>query len=492
MSDRPDADNTRPNSTSHRIALVGLVGLLTLAVLAWTLRVRQISEYPPLSPASLIDLEFDTYEIGVILQELLIPLALVYLLSSTGPFRRIVGGKAAPRDALKLLGALTVVQVLSLSYTLVTEELATFGVLVVMVGGLLGGWRMGLGLGLITMLAIGTQECILYPEEELRLVYQAEGWRGLLDLALLSDTFFWYCVADLGASSAVWAGLVSGLFAGLLDEGRFTPLATLGLGIGASLGVGYSTAISWQDPAVLTAFVIPSALISGLAMVVVALIVRGVQAEAARRKAEAAELARIQAELRALRAQINPHFLFNALNTIRYFIRTDPETARRLLLDLSEVFQRALRSGEFVPLRDELGYVEAYLALEQARLDERLQIERTVAAEAPLEHPVPTLILQPIVENAVVHGIAKKPAGGTVRVSVEQTGGDLVLRVEDDGPGISPARLAEVLDQESSASIGLRNVDGRLRTLYGEDYRLIVESEPGRGTWVKIRIPTRR
>jgi sensor histidine kinase YesM len=483
------------NSISHRIALVSIVGLLTLVVFAWALRVRQISEYPPLSPASLIDFDFDTYEIGVILQELLIPVALIYLLSGTGPFRRIVGGKAAPRDALKLFGALTVVQVLSLSYILVTDELATFGVLVVVVGGLLGGWRMGLGLGLITMLALGTQECVLYSEEEeLLLIYQMEGWRGLFDPALLSDTFFWYYIADLGASSVVWAGLVSGLFASLLEERRFTPLATLGLGVGISLGIGYSTAISWQDPAILAVYVVPSALISGLAMVAVALIVRGVQAGAAQRKAETAELARIQAELLALRAQINPHFLFNAINTIRYFVRTDPETARRLLLDLSEVFQRALRSGEFVPLRDELDYVGAYLALEKARLDERLQIEQAIEAEALLDHPVPTLILQPIVENAVAHGIAKKSKGGTVRVSVEQLGGDLMLRVEDDGPGIPPARLVEVLGQDrgSGMSIGLRNVDGRLRTLYGEDYRLIVESEPDRGTRVKIKIPIRR
>jgi len=219
--------------------------------------------------------------------------------------------------------------------------------------------------------------------------------------------------------------------------------------------------------------------------------VRGVQVETARRKAETAELALAHAELRALRAQINPHFLFNALNTIRYFVRTDPKTARRLLLNLSEVFQRALRSGEFVPLRDELSYVEAYLALEKARLDDRLKVEWGILPEAVLDHPVPTLILQPVVENAVIHGIVRQPDGGTVRLAIEEADGDLLLRVEDDGAGIEPARLAEILgpEQAPNAAIGLRNIDGRLRAMYGEEYRLVVESKVGRGTSVQIRIP---
>jgi LytS/YehU family sensor histidine kinase len=234
----------------------------------------------------------------------------------------------------------------------------------------------------------------------------------------------------------------------------------------------------------LAPFLIPSALVSGLAMVALVLIVRSVQAEAA-------ELARTRAELVALRAQINPHFLFNALNTIRYFVRTDSEAARRLLLDLSEVFQRALRSEEFVSLQDELDYVASYLALEEARLGERLQVEWTVEVEDGLEQPVPTLILQPIVENAVVHGVAKKSAGGTVRITAERVGEDLMLRVEDDGPGIEPTKLAQMLTsgQETGTSIGLHNVDGRLRALHGEAYGLVIDSETERGTRVEIKIP---
>ena len=135
--------------------------------------------------------------------------------------------------------------------------------------------------------------------------------------------------------------------------------------------------------------------------------------------------------------------------------------------------------------------MEAYLALEKARLDDRLKVEWSVPTKAWLDHPVPTLILQPIVENAVIHGIARKPGGGTVRVAIGEADGDLLLRVEDDGAGIEAARLAEILGpgQANGAAIGLRNIDGRLRALYGDDYRLAVESEVGRGTSVRIRIP---
>lgn len=482
-----------PKLTLRWITLAGALVLVTLATFVLALYAHQVSEFPPLSLANMINSEFGAYEVGIVFQELLIPLALIYFLSNTGPFRRSVSGEAVPGDMFKIFGMLTIVQILSLNYTLLTDELTTFGVLVVMGGGLLGNWRVGLGLGLVTMLIIGTQEFIFYPDEDFLLAYQHKGLAGIFDLALLSDIFFWYYLTDLGASSAIWAGLVSGFCTDLLGERRFAPLTALGLGIGISLGVIFFTAISWGNPAFMTPFLIPGVAVSGLAMTAIALIVRNVQADIVRRKAEAAELARIQAELRALRAQINPHFLFNALNTIRYFVRTDPEIARRLLINLSEVFQQALRSGEFVPLRDELSYVEAYLALEKARLDERLQITWSVQAETWLDHPVPTLILQPVVENAIIHGIAKKPKGGRVIITIEPLDNHLLLQVEDNGLGIDPARLAEILspEQTNNTAIGLRNINGRLQTLYGEAHRLVIESEIERGTCVQIKIPRR-
>ncbi|MFQ5479628.1 MAG: sensor histidine kinase [Candidatus Binatia bacterium] len=513
MKDQIAVSSTLPHRkpVSRWMTLAGTVALATLAALVLALFARRVLEYPSLSLDSLTRFDFDLYVVGSTVQELIIPVALIYLFSSTALFRRVVSGETTPRDLLKLFGVLAIIQLLAFSYYLGLAVFAdietTLGLLIVVAGGLLGGWRVGLGLGVVTVFIHGTMQFAFYPDADLLSIYRTEGLRGLFDLMLWVDVFFWYYVIDLGVSSAVWAGIVSGLYAELLGERRFAPLAALGLGVGIDLVAGYLTAITQENPADVTKLLIPSMLVSGLAMAAIALIVRGVQAEVARRKTEVAELALTQAELRALRAQINPHFLFNALNTIRYFVRTDAKTARRLLLNLSEVFQRALRSGEFVPLRDELSYVEAYLALEKARLDERLQVEWSVGAEAWLDHPVPTLILQPVVENAVIHGIARKPEGGTASITVELVDGDpsagsgqvLLLRVEDDGPGIATARLEEVLGSgqasrvvspsKGGAVIGLRNIDGRLRALYGEEYRLVVESEVGRGTRVEIRIP---
>ncbi len=469
--------------------------MISLAAFALAVYVRQFSEQPPLLPLDLTAFEFGPYAIGFAVQELAFPVVLIYIFSTTALFKRIINGETIPRDTLKLFGVLAVIQLFTLSYYLLLSSLAddqvTFGVLIVVTGSLLGGWRVGLGLGIITMFVNGTQNLVDYPEEELLLLYQTEGLRVLFNPAFWYDLLVWRFLVDMEASSALWAGIVAALGADLLGQRRFVPAGALTLQIGIEVGVGYLTATAWDEPALLVSFLIPSALISGLAMLTITLIVRNVQAEAVRQKAEAAELALTQAELRALRAQINPHFLFNALNTIRYFVRVDPETARRLLINLSEVFQRALRAGEFVPLQDEISYIEAYLALEKARLDQRLQINWSIQAKAWLEYPVPTLIFQPVVENAVVHGIAKKAKGGTVSITIARTDNNLLLQVEDDGLGIDSVRLAEILtpEQPKTTSIGLRNIDGRLRMLYGESYRLAIESEAGRGACVKIKIP---
>lgn len=485
---------SEPASRYRWIAPISAAALVTLAALALALCARQVvPDLPPLTWAELPGLEFHPYWVGLLVQIIVVPVALIYLFSKTRLFLRLISGQVVSRDTLKLFAVLAAIQLLAHVYDLwltrLIGEPSLLNLLVVVVGGLLGGWKVGLGLGFTTMLFRGSQHLLpgLVPELFLSLRHEGLiGWRYLP----WGDMLLRHYVANLWASSAMWVGVVTGLGADLLGQRRFAPLAAAMLGIGAELGSSYLGAITGEMLGLL--FLVPNMLVSGLALAAITLMVRGVQAETTRRKAEAAELALVHAELRALRAQINPHFLFNALNTIRYFVRTDPETARRLLLNLSEVFQRALRAGEFVPLRDELSYVEAYLALEKARLDERLNVEWVVPQEAVLDHPVPTLILQPIVENAVIHGIARKPGGGTVRVAIEGADGDLLLRVEDDGAGIEPARLAEILgpEQASSAAIGLRNIDGRLRALYGDDHRLVIESELGHGTQVEIRIPT--
>jgi LytS/YehU family sensor histidine kinase len=496
---------TRP--ISRQAALIAAAVLVTALALALAFYARWRA--PHLSSLSWQDLtgfEFNAYIIGYLFQGIVLPAVLIYLLSTTQLFRRYVGDKKQPRDGLRLFLALALIQVVVQSFDL-WRVLAggepgplVLGLLVVVTGGLLGGWPMGLAVGLVAMLFRGTQEFVMGPAPhvlaEMSMILEREGlldiltWPGwvvaILDAYILN---FW-------ASAAVWAGCLAGLLGELLGDRRWTPLAAFLMGAGFDLGAGFLSTVAGGPPGVV--FLIPSLLVSGVALSAVALMVRSVQADIARRRTEAAELALARAELRALRAQINPHFLFNALNTIRFFVRTDPEAARRLLLYLSEVFQRALRSGEFVPLRDELSYVEAYLALEQARLGERLRVEwlphpdvEAIRQSALGDQQVPTLILQPIVENAVVHGIAQTPGGGIVRVSASQRDGYLFLQVADTGPGIPPQRLAEILGPEraETRSIGLRNVDGRLRALYGDDHGLVIKSAPDKGTRVGLRIP---
>jgi len=483
----------------RQLALAGLAILVTWAAIALALYARRISpELPPLSLTDLMRLEVNPYVIGLVVEGIVVPLALVYLLSNARFFRRVVSGETIPHDRTRLFAGLVLIQLLTLCYYLgffvLIGEPTPPPLLLVIAGGLLGGWQMGLGLGLVTMFFCGTQDFLFWEGlGRLLSVYQAAGLWGLIRAVPWDRVFLWNYVTNLWASVAVWAGIIAGLSGDLLGERRFRPEVALGLGLGIALISEYLMVIAGSAPGFV--FLISDTLVSGVAVAAIALVVRNVQAEAARRRVEAAELSLARAELRALRAQINPHFLFNALNTIRYFVRTDPETARRLLLNLSQLFQRALQSGELVPLRDELSYIEAYLSLEKARLGERLHVEWDIRAQDCLDQPVPTLILQPIVENAVVHGIARQPEGGTVRIIIERKGDVLMLRVEDNGPGIPPARLTEILstngkpEMTNHKAIGLRNVDGRLRAMYGDEYRLVIESELGRGTCVQIRIP---
>ncbi len=199
-----------------------------------------------------------------------------------------------------------------------------------------------------------------------------------------------------------------------------------------------------------------------------------------------------KAELKALRAQINPHFLFNALNTIVSLCRTNPEEARRLIIELSEFFRRSLKtSRDFVTIKEELELVDSYLALEKARFGARLTIVKTVGDET-LNVLIPAFTLQPLVENAVKHGLLAKEEGGTVHIAVARTGGDVAITITDDGQGISRATLSQVLVSGfgKGAGVGLSNVNERLKNIYGPKHALEIESVEGRGTVVHLSIPT--
>ena len=212
-------------------------------------------------------------------------------------------------------------------------------------------------------------------------------------------------------------------------------------------------------------------------------------------QAELAELGRertrtMEAELRALRAQISPHFIYNSLAAIASFVRTDPERARELLLEFADFTRYALRrGGAFTTLAEELRNVERYLTLEQARYGDRMRISLMVAPEV-LPVTVPYLAIQPIVENAVRHGIAGKEGGGQVSIVATDRGSEAEIAIEDDGTGAEPEVIRRALDGlADSDSVGLGNVDARLRQVYGDDFGLVVETAPGAGTRVTFRVP---
>ena len=198
----------------------------------------------------------------------------------------------------------------------------------------------------------------------------------------------------------------------------------------------------------------------------------------------------MEAELRALRAQISPHFIFNSLGAIASFVRTDPERARELLLEFADFTRYALREGgAFTTLAEELRNVERYLVLEQARFGERLQVSLLIAPEV-LPVRVPYLAVQPLVENAVRHGLATKEGVGHVTITAADIGGEAEISIEDDGVGTDPDQVQRILDGQSRAdSVGLGNVDARLRQVYGDEFGLVVETAVGAGTRVSFRIP---
>ncbi|WP_248579999.1 histidine kinase [Nocardioides sp. InS609-2] len=198
----------------------------------------------------------------------------------------------------------------------------------------------------------------------------------------------------------------------------------------------------------------------------------------------------MEAEVRALRAQISPHFIYNSLGAIASFVRTDPDRARELLLEFADFTRYSFRShGEFTTLAEELRSVERYLMLEQARFGDRLEVTLRIAPEV-LPVAVPFLCIQPLVENAVRHGLEGSDGVGRLQIVARDIGQECVIEVEDNGVGEDPDKVRRALAGDSELdSVGLGNVDGRLRNAFGDDYGLVVETAPGAGTKVIVRVP---
>ncbi|MBV7242794.1 MULTISPECIES: sensor histidine kinase [Streptomyces] len=202
----------------------------------------------------------------------------------------------------------------------------------------------------------------------------------------------------------------------------------------------------------------------------------------------------IEAEIKALRAQISPHFIFNSLAAIASFVRTDPEEARELLLEFADFTRYSFRRhGEFTTLADELHSIDQYLALVRARFGERLAVTLQVAPEV-LPVALPFLCLQPLVENAVKHGLEGAVTRSRITISALDAGSEAEVVIEDDGTGMDPERLRQILRGEggTSTGIGLLNVDERLRQVYGDDYGLVIETGVGAGMKITLRLPKYR
>jgi len=205
---------------------------------------------------------------------------------------------------------------------------------------------------------------------------------------------------------------------------------------------------------------------------------------------DASRAALMEAEVRALRAQISPHFIYNSLTAIASFVRTDPERARDLLTDFADFTRYSFRRhGDYTTLAEELRSVERYLVLEKARFGDRLDVTLRVAPEV-LPVAVPFLCLQPLVENAVRHGLEGGAGRGRVTIVAEDAGTEAAISVEDDGSGMPVEQAQQLLaGTYVGDSVGLGNVDARMRQVYGDEYGLVLETAPGAGTKVSLRVP---
>ncbi len=193
----------------------------------------------------------------------------------------------------------------------------------------------------------------------------------------------------------------------------------------------------------------------------------------------------LAARIEALANQINPHFLFNTLTSISSLIRTQPDTARMLITRLSGLLRRLMRASDhFVTLREELESIDQYLDIEVVRFGPQLRVMKEIGPET-LDLIVPSMLLQPLVENSIKHGLSRKVGGGRITIRTARRGDRTLIEVQDDGLGMTQERLDEALQ----GGIGLSNVNERLRTIYGAGCTLRLTSTTGRGTVVSVEIP---
>ncbi len=201
-------------------------------------------------------------------------------------------------------------------------------------------------------------------------------------------------------------------------------------------------------------------------------------------KLEQQERLLLQARMEALQSQINPHFLFNTLNSVSSLVRRDPDSAREMIVKLGNILRRLLRKGDaFIPLKEEIESLDDYLDIEVVRFGrDKLRIHKELDADS-LSHLVPSMILQPLVENAIKHGLADKVDGGNVSIRSRCTQHRVIIEVEDDGVGMAASAGS------AGTGIGMLNVQERLQVVYGDAAEINIESQPGSGTMVRLTLP---
>jgi two-component system LytT family sensor kinase len=207
-------------------------------------------------------------------------------------------------------------------------------------------------------------------------------------------------------------------------------------------------------------------------------------------KLEEQERLLLQARMVALQNQINPHFLFNTLNSVSSLVRFDPDTARELIIKLATILRRLLNSSDsFVPLREEVEFIDNYLDIEVVRFGrDKLKVIKELEPES-LEVMVPAMLLQPLVENSIKHGLSSKVEGGSIHLRSRLSADLLIIEVEDDGVGIAASHSVERENGLVSTGIGMANVAERLKVLYGDTALMTIDSHEGKGTLVRVRVP---
>lgn len=316
----------------------------------------------------------------------------------------------------------------------------------------------------------------------------AGGIVGFFRLVLKPDVLHYFALA-------LAAGVLGGLMTYLRRFLKHT--WSLSLACGLVIGLLHGTVVylpmtSYLPVSYAAMSAVFLALLEAVGLAIMMAVIATVLREEQRRVVER-EL--LKTKMLFLQAQISPHFLYNALNTISAVCsREGAHEAHRLVLHLAGFLRRAARRmDDNVDLKEELAYIDSYLEIEKARFQDRLKVEKDIRISPRLfATRIPFLILQPLVENAIKHGISRKQNGGTVKLSLYEKEGCLCFTVEDDGPGVRPERIESVLrgeSEEEEAGVGIRNINQRLTRLYGSGYGLVFGQSNGKGTAVTVRFP---